>query len=256
MHSGLPMAMDWTRISCIHTCGLSNCIITAPASLTTTILTCSVCSLGLACTLAISSIPRRSGTGMTSSSLLPVWLMLQLWPLTLVSICAPRLSGRQAWILCVAILIRLSRLPNLALEVVVPSPELWGRSFATDTCVTSVDVQVCKRVVIYRPHSMFIEEIGMTDAFAFPRRPLGKTGLEVTTLCVGAAPLASMVDTFAYAVSEEQALATIRAVFASPINFIDTAASYGDGESERRLGLALSKMGGVPEGYVLATKAD
>ncbi|HLG75266.1 MAG TPA: aldo/keto reductase [Ktedonobacteraceae bacterium] len=96
----------------------------------------------------------------------------------------------------------------------------------------------------------------MTDAFAFPRRPLGKTGLEVTTLCVGAAPLASMVDTFAYAVSEEQALATIRAVFASPINFIDTAASYGDGESERRLGLALSKMGGVPEGYVLATKAD
>src|SRR6476619_3222504 len=40
------------------------------------------------------------------------------------------------------------------------------------------------------------------------------------------------------------------------INFIDTAAAYGDGESERRIGLALSELGSLPAGYVLASKAD
>ncbi len=48
-----------------------------------------------------------------------------------------------------------------------------------------------------------------------------------------------MPDTFAYGVSEEQALATLRAAFAGPIPYIDTAALYGDGESERRVGLVL-----------------
>lgn len=98
----------------------------------------------------------------------------------------------------------------------------------------------------------------MTDTFkgVLPLRPLGNTGLQVTPLCVGCAPLGNMPETFAYGVAEEQALTTIRAIFASPINFIDTAASYGDGESERRIGLILREMGGVPEGYVLATKAD
>jgi D-threo-aldose 1-dehydrogenase len=88
------------------------------------------------------------------------------------------------------------------------------------------------------------------------RRPLGSTGLQVTPICIGTAPLGSMPETFAYEVPEERALATIRAFFASPLNFLDTAASYGDGESERRIGLVLHEMGGLPPGFVLATKAD
>lgn len=89
------------------------------------------------------------------------------------------------------------------------------------------------------------------------RRPLGSTGLMVTPLCIGCAPLGNMPETFAYEVAEEQALATVRAVFDSPINFLDTAYSYGDGESERRIGIVLRELGGrVPDGYVLATKAD
>src|SRR6185437_12565391 len=88
------------------------------------------------------------------------------------------------------------------------------------------------------------------------RRPLGVTGLEVTPLCIGCAPLGNMPETFAYSVAEEQALGTLRAVFAGPITFVDTAASYGDGESERRIGLALRELGGLPPGFVLATKAD
>src|SRR5579859_6334699 len=88
------------------------------------------------------------------------------------------------------------------------------------------------------------------------RCPLGSTGLQVTPICIGTAPLGNMPETFAYEVAEEQALATIRAIFEGPINFLDTAASYGDGESERRIGLVLHELGGLPAGFVLATKAD
>jgi D-threo-aldose 1-dehydrogenase len=89
-----------------------------------------------------------------------------------------------------------------------------------------------------------------------PTRTLGATGLEVGPLCIGCAPLGDMPETFAYSVAEEDALATVRAFFRSPINFLDTAASYGDGESERRIGLIIREMGGVPAGYVVGTKAD
>src|SRR5215210_291421 len=80
------------------------------------------------------------------------------------------------------------------------------------------------------------------------RRPFGPTGLEVSPLCLGCAPLGDMPRTFAYSVPEERALATIRALLDSPINFLDTAASYGDGESERRIGLVLRERGGRPPG--------
>jgi D-threo-aldose 1-dehydrogenase len=89
-----------------------------------------------------------------------------------------------------------------------------------------------------------------------PIHLLGSTGLQVTSICMGAAPLGSMPEDFAYEVPEERALATIRAFFASPFNFLDTAASYGDGESERRIGIVLRELGGLPPGFVLATKAD
>jgi D-threo-aldose 1-dehydrogenase len=80
--------------------------------------------------------------------------------------------------------------------------------------------------------------------------------LRVTPLCIGCAPLGNMPETFAYDVAQEQALATLRACFQSPINFLDTAAAYGDGESERRIGLVLRELCGLPAGYLLATKAD
>ncbi len=90
----------------------------------------------------------------------------------------------------------------------------------------------------------------------FQRRPLGATDLMVDPISIGCAPLGDMPETFAYSVGEDQALATVRAFFDGPINFLDTAASYGDGESERRIGLVIRERGGLPEGFVLATKAD
>lgn len=86
--------------------------------------------------------------------------------------------------------------------------------------------------------------------------PFGSTGLLVTPICVGCAPLGNMPETFAYGVPENRARETISATFAGPINFADTSAAYGDGESERRIGLVIRQLGGLPRGFVLATKAD
>lgn len=96
----------------------------------------------------------------------------------------------------------------------------------------------------------------MANQAHLEKRELGKTRLRVTPLCIGCAALGNMPETFAYGVPEEQALETLRAAFRSPIQFIDTAAAYGDGESERRIGVVLRELGGIPEGYVLSTKAD
>ncbi len=88
------------------------------------------------------------------------------------------------------------------------------------------------------------------------RNPLGKTGLAVTPLCVGTSALGNFPAQYGYEVGADQAVATIRRVFDSPINFVDTSNEYGDGESERRIGKALAERGGMPAGFVLATKVD
>lgn len=88
-------------------------------------------------------------------------------------------------------------------------------------------------------------------------RRLGATALEVTELCMGTSPLASMPQLYGYAVSAERAIATVEAVLDSDIRFIDTSNGYGDdGEAERRIGAAIAERGGLPHGVVLATKVD
>jgi D-threo-aldose 1-dehydrogenase len=88
-------------------------------------------------------------------------------------------------------------------------------------------------------------------------RTLGKTGLRVTSICVGTSALGSFPAQYGYEVSTEQALATLGAVFNGPFNFIDTSNEYGNGgDSERRIGKAIAEQGGPPKGFVLATKVD
>ena len=88
------------------------------------------------------------------------------------------------------------------------------------------------------------------------KRPFGKTTLSVTPICIGTSALGSFPAQYGYEVSTERAVATIRRVLQGPINFIDTSNEYGNGDSERRIGQALAEVGGLPEGFVLATKVD
>lgn len=87
-------------------------------------------------------------------------------------------------------------------------------------------------------------------------RPLGSTDLSVTPLCIGTSPLGNFPDQYGYTVSADRAIATMMRVLTGPVNFIDTSNNYGNGDSERRIGKALAEAGGLPAGFVLATKVD
>lgn len=81
-----------------------------------------------------------------------------------------------------------------------------------------------------------------------PTRPLGRTGLPVSTIGFGAVPLG---DLYAH-LDEGQAIATAVAALSSGINLLDTSPLYGHGLSEARCGSALRQVG--RDGVVLCTK--
>jgi len=85
--------------------------------------------------------------------------------------------------------------------------------------------------------------------------PLGNSGMTVSEICHGTSALGN-TPVYNYQVSEADAIATVLRVLDSEITFLDTSNNYGDGESERRIGKALAQAGGLPEGFVLATKVD
>lgn len=82
---------------------------------------------------------------------------------------------------------------------------------------------------------------------------LGSTGLKVTKICAGGATVGGMPYA-GYSVPEREGIDTLLHIFQSPINFLDTASLYE--ASELRIGKAIRAYGGLPEGFVIATKAD
>ncbi len=77
-------------------------------------------------------------------------------------------------------------------------------------------------------------------------RPLGRTGVMVSPLCLGAM-------NFGDPTGKEESIAIINRALEAGINFIDTANVYNAGESERIVGQAL-KENGRRDQVVLATK--
>ena len=80
------------------------------------------------------------------------------------------------------------------------------------------------------------------------RRVLGRSGVEVTIMGCGGAPLGNMYRAF----PDAQARATIESCHDAGIRYFDTAPLYGFGLAEHRLGEAL--RGKEREGLVLSTK--
>jgi aryl-alcohol dehydrogenase-like predicted oxidoreductase len=80
-------------------------------------------------------------------------------------------------------------------------------------------------------------------------RPLGATGLKVSSVALGCWPMAGMSSP---GVVDAESVATIQACFDLGINFLDTAYAYGlEGESERLIARALAGRRGE---MVIATK--
>lgn len=71
----------------------------------------------------------------------------------------------------------------------------------------------------------------------FERVPLRSTGVSITRLGFGAAPLGSLFSE----VSDADAAATLSAAFQAGIKYVDTAPLYGYGLSEERVGLAIAE---------------
>jgi len=86
-------------------------------------------------------------------------------------------------------------------------------------------------------------------------RPAGATGLTVSALGLGGAPLSSMPEVLGYEVPKDRALELVEAVLQSPIAVIDTSNNYNDGESERRIGEAIRNTAASVRPLVI-TKVD
>lgn len=81
----------------------------------------------------------------------------------------------------------------------------------------------------------------MAPAALLPLRRLGKTGLRVSTVCLGGVGLGGTASGDLYGgISDEDAIATVHRAIELGINFIDTSPLYR--ESERRIGLALQAL--------------
>ncbi len=78
----------------------------------------------------------------------------------------------------------------------------------------------------------------------------------VPKLCFGTSSLSSMPDTYGYEVTPERAHETVRAIFDSSINFLDTSRLYGFGRSEARIGDVIRERGGLPKNFIVSTKLD
>src|SRR5580692_1550204 len=87
-------------------------------------------------------------------------------------------------------------------------------------------------------------------------KPLGNTGLLVSTLCLGTMTFAGQGFWKAIgAVDQAGADELVKASFDAGINFFDTADVYSEGESEKTLGQSLKNLAVPRTQVVIATKA-
>lgn len=87
---------------------------------------------------------------------------------------------------------------------------------------------------------------GAPSAGGIPRRPLGKTGVDVSALCVGGHHLG-------LAKSEDEAVRIVHEAIDAGINFFDNAWEYHEGRSEEWMGKAL-EGGARRKNVILMTK--
>lgn len=81
-----------------------------------------------------------------------------------------------------------------------------------------------------------------------PLRALGRTGEKVSLAGLGCVQIGNR------RVSDDQAVAILRRAVELGINYVDTAPTYGRGESERKIGLALKRTEGLRRKIFLTSK--
>ncbi len=85
----------------------------------------------------------------------------------------------------------------------------------------------------------------------YERRRLGSTSLVVSRVCLGSAGWGDGEHP-----TRAESVETAVRILQGPYNFADTSNNYGSGEAEKRWGLAIAELGGLPDDFVLETKLD
>ncbi|HUQ72597.1 MAG TPA: aldo/keto reductase, partial [Planctomycetaceae bacterium] len=80
-------------------------------------------------------------------------------------------------------------------------------------------------------------------------RPLGRTGLQISTLSFGAGPISTLM----VGEDEDRQRAVVELAIQQGVNWFDTAATYGGGQSERHLGRVLAELDAAARVHI-ATK--
>ena len=80
-------------------------------------------------------------------------------------------------------------------------------------------------------------------------RPLGSTGIHVSALALGAGPVPNLMT----ADDQKRQMEVVRRALTAGVNWFDTAATYGNGRSERSLGQALHNLDAI-DAIHIATK--
>src|SRR5690606_20512373 len=83
---------------------------------------------------------------------------------------------------------------------------------------------------------------------ALETRPLGRTGIPVTTLGFGSAPLGDLFNRL----DDQTARGAVEAAFEAGVTLFDTSPFYGHGLAEHRIGTVL--RGRPRDSFVLSTK--
>ncbi len=88
----------------------------------------------------------------------------------------------------------------------------------------------------------------MAVAETLPRRKLGRTGLTVSALGYGSAPIGDIYEVL----DDKTAIASVEAAIDAGVTLFDTAPLYGQGSAEHRVGTALRRN--LPPELVLSSK--
>jgi aryl-alcohol dehydrogenase-like predicted oxidoreductase len=116
-------------------------------------------------------------------------------------------------------------------------------SAGIQACITQISTSQC---LALRDVSVESHAVAVSDGTGMRYRPLGRTGMRVSTYCLGTMMFGAVGNP-----DHDECVRIVHTALDSGINFVDTADMYSDGESEVIVGKALATR---RDEVILATK--
>ncbi len=130
---------------------------------------------------------------------------------------------------------------------------MWGRwlAFGDLGNAGGRHREACSLIGTSRAESIHITAFMREETLSLPARPLGTSGMQITTVGFGAWAIGGGGWRYGWgAQNDEDSIASIRHAIESGINWVDTAAIYGLGHSEEIVARALDSIPASDRPYV------